>query len=55
MCLEGIKLVNENRIEKAMRWLGFVQGTLWAMGVRTIEEMKVENMPPETSYEKERV
>jgi hypothetical protein len=34
-------------IEKAMRWLGFVQGALWAGGSATIEELKRMNMPDE--------
>ncbi|OPZ31982.1 MAG: hypothetical protein BWY99_02856 [Synergistetes bacterium ADurb.BinA166] len=29
--------------EKVMRWLGFVQGTLFAEGVRTIHEMRSDN------------
>jgi len=45
MCEEGKKLVDENRIEKAMRWLGFVQGAIWAAMSATIEDMKKVNMP----------
>ena len=33
------------RIEKKFRWLGFVQGVLWALGMRSIEDMKKDNMP----------
>jgi hypothetical protein len=29
--------------EKAMRWLGFIQGGLWSLGVSTIDEMKNHN------------
>ena len=29
--------------EKAMRWICFVQGCLWTMGIKTISEMKVDN------------
>ena len=29
--------------EKAMRWLGFVQGGLSSMGVRSIDEMREDN------------
>jgi hypothetical protein len=29
--------------EKAMRWLGFVQGIFWVLGKRTIEEMRSDN------------
>ncbi len=30
-------------MEKACRWLGFIQGVLWMAGVRTIAEMRDEN------------
>lgn len=33
------------RLEKKFRWLGFVQGALWDMGIQTIEEAKRQNMP----------
>lgn len=32
--------------EKLMRWLGFMQGALWALGVADLETMKRMNMPP---------
>lgn len=35
--------IAENRTEKAMRWLGFVQGYLWANNLATIEDMKKVN------------
>jgi len=34
------------KLEKAMRWLGFIQGVLWATGVRTIDEMRADNTRP---------
>ncbi len=50
MCEEGATYAAERR-EKAMRWLGFVQGALWASGRATIEELKNMNRPdgPEES------
>jgi len=30
-------------IEKAMRWLGFIQGGLWSQGFYSIEDMKNHN------------
>jgi len=30
-------------LEKAMRWLGFVQDGLWVVGIYSIEEMKDHN------------
>jgi len=48
--VEPTKLATEwmayaKRREKAMRWLGFVQGTLWGWGIATIEELKKMNAP----------
>ena len=39
------QFIEEGRKEKAGRWLGFVQGVLWAEDVYTIEEMKEHNRP----------
>lgn len=39
------EFLNEDRIEKAFRWLGFIQGCLWATGWYTIEELKNHNRP----------
>jgi hypothetical protein len=39
--------IKEGRKEKANRWLGFVQGALWANDIYTIEEMKDHNRPDE--------
>lgn len=33
------------RLEKKFRWLGFVQGVLWTLGIQTIEQAKKQNMP----------
>jgi hypothetical protein len=35
----------EGKREKAMRWLGFVQGALWWLGMMTIDELKNMNKP----------
>jgi hypothetical protein len=45
MCEEASKFVDEGRIEKAMRWLGFVQGVLWCWGVRSLTDLKLDSMP----------
>lgn len=46
MALEAATWPPERR-EKAMRWLGFVQGVLWSQHVATIEQLKKMNMPDE--------
>jgi hypothetical protein len=55
MCTEIPGFVREGRIEKAMRWLGFIQGSMWVLEIRTIEEMKNDNMPADEKFDKERV
>lgn len=37
------QFVDEERIEKAMRWLGFLQGCLWSIGEFSLEELKSHN------------
>lgn len=38
-CRQAAKFVDEGRVEKAMRWLGFVQGSLWSHGIYRIEDL----------------
>lgn len=38
--LKKIPTIHRTDAAKAARWLGFVQGVLWAHGMCTIEEMK---------------
>lgn len=45
MVEEATRLVREGHREKAMRWLGFIQGGLWVMGLSSIEESRQANMP----------
>lgn len=46
MCEEGPTYA-ANRREKAMRWLGFVQGAMWILDLATIEQLKAMNRPDE--------
>ncbi len=39
------EFVAEGRLEKAFRWLGFIQGVLWANGVFVLEDLKNHNRP----------
>ena len=41
------KFVREGRMEKTFRWLGFVQGVLWATRVYPLTDLKNHNRPPE--------
>lgn len=38
-------LLAEGRREKLMRWIGFIQGACWHMGIFSIEELKEHNRP----------
>lgn len=42
-----VEFVREGRMEKAFRWLGFVQGVLWATRVYPLTNLKNHNRPPE--------
>jgi hypothetical protein len=45
MCIEAQKFIDEDRIEKAMRWLGFLQGVLWARGFYSLDDLKNHSRP----------
>lgn len=56
MCIEAQRALQENldnfpeatssAIDKAMRWLGFIQGCFFCLGTFSLEDMKRDNMPP---------
>jgi hypothetical protein len=39
--------IHEGRMEKAFRWLGFIQGVLWACGMYSVEDLAGHNKPSE--------
>ncbi len=45
MVNEILSFLEQNRIEKAFRWLGFLQGCLWTAGVFSLDELKGHNKP----------
>lgn len=45
MCEESLRLIETHSMEKACRWLGFIQGVLWSLGIRQIDELRRDNMP----------
>ncbi len=45
MCETAIGFVNEGRRDKAMRWLGFIQGVLVSNGFCTLDEVGKHSMP----------
>ena len=46
MCEEALTFVDE-KFDKAQRWLGFIQGILWATNLKTISKMRDESRSPE--------
>lgn len=47
---ETIAFCEQNRMEKAFRWLGFIQGVLWTQGIHSIDELKEHNMTPAEEF-----
>lgn len=48
MCELALGFVQKDEeVDKAHRWLGFVQATLWACGHYTIDEMRVHSTEPQ--------
>lgn len=45
MCGESIRFVDEDRVPKAMRWLGFIQGVLWMSHLFSIDQLKDHSRP----------
>lgn len=45
MCIEAQQFVDDGRIDKAMRWLGFLQGVLWARGLFSLDDLKNHSRP----------
>lgn len=43
MCGQLDDFIRDGRRDKAMRWLGFIQGALWALGIRSVDEMRKDN------------
>jgi hypothetical protein len=43
MCPEILAALEAGDRDKAMRWLGFAQGVLWAQGVYAVAELREQN------------
>jgi len=50
MVQEAQQYVHQGKLEKANRWLGFIQGVFWVHRFRTIDEMRRDNMPAGEEY-----
>lgn len=49
------EFIDGDRRDKAQRWLGFIQGALWAMCIMTVENAKRANMPAEAVFDKDSI
>jgi hypothetical protein len=47
MCRAACRFIDEGRVEKAMRWLGFLQGMFYARGTFSIQELGEHSRPDE--------
>jgi hypothetical protein len=45
MCDQIRAFIEADEVEKAMRWLGFMQGAFWALGVFTLNDLRQHNAP----------
>lgn len=43
--IDEISTWDADRMDKAFRWLGFIQGVFWCEKVYTLDEMKGHNKP----------
>ena len=53
MCEEIPRLLDAGRTEKAMRWLGWLQGALWWSNFETLHDAKMRNAPEGATYDRE--
>lgn len=43
MCQKVLDHIEDGKLDKANRWLGFIQGYLWCENIRTIHDMRGDN------------
>lgn len=55
MCETATGFVDDGRTDKAFRWLGFIQGVLWADGSQTLEQLKNDSRPDGEAFDGSRV
>jgi len=53
MAQEIPKLMDAGRVEKAMRWLGWLQGACWAAGLESLHDAKMRNAPEGAEYSRD--
>lgn len=52
---EANKFYQQDKAEKANRWLGFVQGVIAARDLATLDQLKEANMPPTDTFDRNRI
>lgn len=53
MTIQASRFVDEGRIEKAMRWAGFIHGVLWKIGTVSLKDIKRMSMPEDATFEED--
>lgn len=43
MCQQVPGFLENGQKDKAQRWIGFIQGSMWSLGMRTIDQMREDN------------
>lgn len=43
MCERTKEFIKQDKLDKANRWLGFIQGVLWTRGIFSIDEIQGHN------------
>lgn len=51
MCAQVQTFVAEGKLEKANRWLGFIQGALWSLGRGSVDAFREDNRDASSSPE----
>ena len=55
MLASSVNFSREGKVEKANRWLGFVQGVMCTLSYATLDELKRANMPEGAEFDAKRV
>jgi hypothetical protein len=50
MCQEAQTFLEKNKVEKALRWLGFIQGVLWCLGYKSLDDLRDDSRPDEEPF-----
>lgn len=55
MTIQIQTFLDQDKLDKAFRWLGFIQGAFWVLDLRSVAEMKGDNKPVNETFDANRV